>query len=208
MTPTWQGSAVAADSLSAPPVVGFHGKLPGIGDFVRRRLSDVLVQAWDAHASLQLSRHPQLARVDGEGWSFALAAGLCDAQGWAGVVAPSRDRVGRAFPLLLASPLPAEDPMQAPLLPAPGWFDALHALQVQVKQGVLQLPDALDSACHDLPPAWPEQAGPVAWQTCWAQRGSLWWRDAHAPCTLPGLPADDVLLHAIHAPCTLEARAP
>jgi len=205
--PTWRGSAVAADPSSPPPQVGFHGKLPGIGDFARRRLSDALVQAWDAHASLQLSRYPQLAGTDGTGWSFALAAGLCDAQGWAGVVAPSRDRVGRAFPLLLALPLTAGDPMQAPQLPATCWFDALHALQEQVRQGVLQLPDLLDIACRDLPPAWPGQAGPRAWQTCWAQRGSLWWRDADAACSLPGLPAGDVLLHAVQAPCPPEERA-
>jgi type VI secretion system protein ImpM len=208
MTPTWHGSAVAADASSLAPVVGFHGKLPGIGDFARRRLSDALVQAWDAHASLQLSRHPQLAGTAGNGWSFALAAGLCDVQGWAGVVAPSRDRVGRAFPLLLALPLTTEDPMQAPLLPCACWFDALHALQAQVRQGALQLPDALDNACHELPRAWPGQTGPVAWQTCWAQRGSLWWRDAHAPSALPGLPVGGVLPHAVDAPCILEERAP
>ncbi|MBH1556124.1 type VI secretion system-associated protein TagF [Stenotrophomonas maltophilia] len=208
MMPIWHGSAVAAECSPAPSVVGFHGKLPGIGDFARRRLSDALVQAWDAHASQQLARHPQLAEAQGDGWCFAFAAGLCGVQGWAGVAAPSRDRVGRAFPLLLALPLAADDPVQAPQLPSARWLDALLALQVQVTQGGMHLPDMLDNACHDLPPAWPGQVGPLAWQACWAQRGSLWWRDARPPCVLPGLPADDLLLRAVHASCAPGQHTP
>lgn len=189
--------ATRSERLAA--VAGFHGKLCGVGDFVRRRLSDALVQAWDDHVSQHLADQPDLrgapwdaAIAARQRWSFALAAGVCDARGWAGAVAPLRDRVGRAFPLLVALPLAEAASTAAPALPSPAWFDAVHQLLQRAQQGTLRLPDELDVACHALPAVLPGAATAMpwepVWQQCWAQQGSLWWCDGQAPSVLPGLP--------------------
>ncbi|SMR76918.1 type VI secretion-associated protein, BMA_A0400 family [Stenotrophomonas lactitubi] len=200
--PTWRGFVVAVDTTTVDrpaAVPGFHGKLCGVGDFVRRRLSDALVQAWDAHVSQQLADVPGLrgapwdaAVAAGQRWSFAMAAGVCDVRGWAGSVAPLRDRVGRAFPLLVALPLTDAETTGAPALPSATWFDAVHQLLHRAQQGTLRLPDELDAGCHALPAVVPGAIAAMplglAWQQCWVQQGSLWWRDGHAPCVVPGLP--------------------
>jgi type VI secretion system protein ImpM len=88
---------------------GFYGKLASHGDFVSRRLSPVFVREWDAwlQAGLRRSReglgeHWQAAYLCSPIWHFALAADVCAEPGWAGVLMPSVDRVGRYFPLTVA----------------------------------------------------------------------------------------------------------
>lgn len=88
--------------------IGLYGKLPSHGDFLRRRLDDPLVAAWDAwlQSSVAASR-----RILGErwldiyltspAWRFAAEAGACGPGALAGVMIPSVDRVGRYFPLAL-----------------------------------------------------------------------------------------------------------
>lgn len=82
------------------------GKLPAHGDFVARGLSAAEQADWDA----RLSAAMQAAR-DGAGDAFEdrFAAAppwrcvLADGSGWlAGALAPSIDRAGRIFPILLA----------------------------------------------------------------------------------------------------------
>lgn len=98
--------------------VGWHGKLPSLGDFTTRGLDDDFVETWDGWMSSGLSR---LRADDPDGWLDAylssptwrfvvtrrflpgpLAAGM-----WTGVVMPSVDRVGRYYPLTLAGRLDA-----------------------------------------------------------------------------------------------------
>ena len=91
--------------------VGLYGKLPSHGDFLRRRVADDFVTAWDAW--LQQSIAASRATL-GEGWldtyltspvwRFALTAGVCGSAGVAGVLVPSVDRVGRYFPMTLVWP--------------------------------------------------------------------------------------------------------
>jgi type VI secretion system protein ImpM len=89
---------------------GFFGKVSSHGDFVARRLPPSFQEPWDAwlQAGLQASRQalgPRwLATYLGSPiWRFALTPGICGASGWAGVLMPSVDRVGRHFPLTLAA---------------------------------------------------------------------------------------------------------
>jgi type VI secretion system protein ImpM len=102
---------------------GFFGKVPTHGDFVSRRLPQDFIAPWDAwmQAGLAESR----ARL-GQGWlpmylnspiwRFALGAGVCGPQAWAGVMMPSVDRVGRYFPLTVAAVLGGDgvDPRHGP----------------------------------------------------------------------------------------------
>jgi type VI secretion system protein ImpM len=107
---------------------GWFGKLPGHGDFVRSALPEVTVAAWDrwVRAGLAASREALGERwleayLEAPVWRFRLAPGLCGDAGLAGVMAPSVDRAGRYFPLMLGAA------MERP--PEPGqawhWFDAL-----------------------------------------------------------------------------------
>ncbi|NEX23879.1 type VI secretion system-associated protein TagF, partial [Thiorhodococcus mannitoliphagus] len=60
-------------------------------------------------------------------WRFVLSPGVAGRSGWAGVLMPSVDRVGRYFPFTLACPLaPGTDPV--PLLCAPQWLEQAESL--------------------------------------------------------------------------------
>src|SRR5690348_13402684 len=92
---------------------GCYGKLPCLGDFVSRRLPRSFVQPWDAWLQGALSAsHAQLgadwiaAYLASPFWRFALPPGLCGPEGWAGVLMPSTDRIGRSFPFTVATPIP------------------------------------------------------------------------------------------------------
>ena len=95
--------------------VGFYGKLPSHGDFLRRRVSDAFVDAWDAwlRECLTASR----AALGGQwlnvyltspAWRFVCAAGACGPAPVIGIAAPSVDQVGRYFPLTLVAELPPD----------------------------------------------------------------------------------------------------
>lgn len=115
-----------------PAIVGFLGKLPARGDFVRRDLAQEFCDAWDAWlaAGIQASRAAMgeawvAAFLEAPVWRFALAPGVLG-PGIAGLFFPSVDAAGRYFPLTLAAPHP-HAPM---LLAVPQWFDAVQAAGV------------------------------------------------------------------------------
>lgn len=102
-------------SLGGPVEVGLFGKLPSRGDFVRRRVSDVFVDAWDAwlRECLAASRDSLGDRwldiyLTSPAWRFALSAGTCGPQSVIGLMVPSVDRAGRYFPLTLVANLPPD----------------------------------------------------------------------------------------------------
>lgn len=108
---------------------GFHGKLPTRGDFVTRRVPAATVAVLDdwLEEGIAFGREalgnawPETFR-DGPLWRFAFDAGVAGPRAMTGVMVPSRDRVGRAFPLLVAGPLdPAQGVLAAPLAMA-GWL--------------------------------------------------------------------------------------
>lgn len=100
----------------AQHAVGWHGKLPTVGDFATRRLDADFVSAWDDWLSAGLARlraddpqHWLEAYLASPTWRFLLTPGFLPAPlhaaSWTGVVMPSVDRVGRYYPLTLATPL-------------------------------------------------------------------------------------------------------
>jgi type VI secretion system protein ImpM len=114
--------------------VGFFGKIPSHGDFISRRLPRQFIEPWDQwlQGGISASRE-QLGQewlnifLVSPIWQFGLMPGLCGDEAWAGVMMPSVDKVGRYYPLTLASRI---YPAQLPLLfdPSCVWFDALSQL--------------------------------------------------------------------------------
>jgi type VI secretion system protein ImpM len=114
---------------------GFYGKFPLLGDFISRRLPAEFIQVWDGW--LQRSLLASRERL-GDGWlsiyltspiwRFILSPGICGQSGWMGVMMPSVDRVGRYFPLTLATAINEENGLAGLFLSAADWFDRLEHL--------------------------------------------------------------------------------
>jgi type VI secretion system protein ImpM len=136
---------------------GFYGKLPSLGDFVSRRLPSQLLQPWDqwlrecmAASQSQLGADWLDTYLTSPLWRFVLTPGIAGQTGWAGVLMPSVDRVGRYFPLTLAAPLPGlADPFR--VLCEPGWFERAEALALSGLDDDMSL-DAFDAQALALAP--------------------------------------------------------
>lgn len=95
--------------------VGLYGKLPTHGDFLRRRVADDFIAAWDpwlqhciAESRAVLGEQWLSIYLTSPVWRFALGPHVCGALPAAGLLVPSVDRVGRYFPLTLVWPTPIE----------------------------------------------------------------------------------------------------
>lgn len=119
----------------AAGTAGWYGKLAALGDFASRRLPPPFVAWWDEwlQRSLAVSRG-QLGEswlpvyLKSPIWRFALLPSLFGACGWAGILMPSVDRVGRYFPLTVAVALEPVDTALARVAGADAWFDAIERL--------------------------------------------------------------------------------
>ncbi|HLS42948.1 MAG TPA: type VI secretion system-associated protein TagF [Paenalcaligenes sp.] len=96
--------------------LGWYGKLMAAGDFVHRRLDNALLNFWYQWLSQSLQQQKNLLRQapaqykQAPVWNFVLPAALSPdkEQLQIGCIAPSQDRVGRQFPLLISLAVPAE----------------------------------------------------------------------------------------------------
>ncbi len=93
--------------------VGFYGKLPSHGDFLRRRVDEGFVAVWDEwlQECLQATRAALGPRwldiyLTSPVWRFACAPGVFGRRPVVGLMAPSVDRVGRYFHLTIVAALP------------------------------------------------------------------------------------------------------
>ena len=123
---------------------GFFGKLPSAGDFVQRRLPAAFVDAWDRHFEHAMAALPEAlgpgwkARFQsGPPWRFVLPPGICGEGAFAGVMLPSTDRVGRCFPMVIATRI-AHAPGAGAWREDDGWYAQAERMGV--------------AACAD--PAW------------------------------------------------------
>lgn len=146
---------------------GIFGKLPWLGDFVTRRLPHSFVEPWDDWLQRGMAATREAL---GDGWldsfltapvwRFLLPAGSAG-PAMAGLLMPSVDRVGRYFPLTLASPLDADPGPEAPLRAA-AWFDALERTALAALDDATA-PEAWEAAVEGLgpPPLTEEEPPPV-----------------------------------------------
>ena len=95
--------------------VGFYGKLPSHGDFLRRRVPDAFVAVWDGwlQECLLASRTALADRwldvyLTSPAWRFVSGAGALGPQPLIGLMVPSVDRVGRYFHLTFVATLPED----------------------------------------------------------------------------------------------------
>jgi len=175
-------AALTSDKAS----VGFYGKLPTRGDFLRVGLPRRFIEPWDEW----LQRVLPASRValgddwlacwlEAPVWRFALAAGLCGPDAVQGVWMPSVDSVGRYFPLTLACV--GGDAALAARFLAVAERAGIEAIAMSLE------PDAVTARIVATADA---MAAPLP---AFPDRGSLWWTDG-APrrgplsLTLPGLP--------------------
>lgn len=157
----------------APP--GWYGKLPSLGDFASRRLDAGFIDVWDAWLAGGLLALRE-ARPDGwledylgsPSWRFLLMPGVlpgaAGASGWAGVLMPSVDRVGRYFPLTLVLPLGEAPATTGEMASLWGWLARLDELARDAlfdDWGAERLEDEL--ARMALPMLGPAPAGSAGW---------------------------------------------
>lgn len=155
--------------------VGWYGKVPSLGDFVRHGLPDPLVEHWDTwlQRALLHGRHARGAGFDAAlqalpTWRFFIPPLAIDAHAWCGVLQSSADRVGRTFPLILAQPV------HTPASSGPGYlFDSARLeprLDAIAKAGVAALnPQSMRGfemavANLDAPLVFAAMSDPTPWQ--------------------------------------------
>ncbi|MBK8209082.1 MAG: type VI secretion system-associated protein TagF [Rhodospirillales bacterium] len=123
---------------TAPAVgsdLGFYGKIPASGDFVRRGLPAEFVQPWDDWLAAAVHRSQEelgAAWLDcyltSPIWRFAMAASVCGSRAAVGVLTPSVDAVNRHFPVVIAALLPDTSSPLRVLEAGDGWYEAVEHL--------------------------------------------------------------------------------
>src|SRR5206468_3770015 len=127
------------DRRAQAVIPGWYGKVPNLGDFASRRLPPAFISAWDGW--LQEVLHGSRTAL-GEAWldtyltmpiwRFVLLPGTVGDSGWAGIVMPSVDRVGRAFPLTIAVQLTSCADAACAIFHAGDWFARLEDAALSV----------------------------------------------------------------------------
>ncbi|MEM5314769.1 type VI secretion system-associated protein TagF [Paraburkholderia sp. JHI869] len=178
----------------------WYGKLPGAGDFVGRRMAGPLARTWERW----LAQGMASARADLDArapvWRFAIPAGSGDGWVQVGCVAPSRDRVGRRYPLVVAQAIaPAAHAGHGSRgeLPLAGADACIRAMDAIVQDAIrcAHGPEEFDQALAEgLRDEAAREAAPAAggWPNLWEYfdpngTTSFWWTDAR-----DGAPRTDV----------------
>ncbi|WP_338563114.1 type VI secretion system-associated protein TagF [Erwinia sp. E_sp_B04_7] len=137
--------------------LGWYGKLPTTGDFLQRRLPEAIVSSWSNWFQLGLT-HWHHHRTENRElfsrapvWNFALPATLGVQRVQIGCLVPSRDRVGRAFPLMALQSVTVSHWHPAQLAVSGDWFASLGNALHQAVSGNFS-PDELASTLQSLPP--------------------------------------------------------
>ncbi|GAA4333576.1 hypothetical protein GCM10023144_24970 [Pigmentiphaga soli] len=193
-----------------PEAAGWYGKLPSLGDFASRRLPVDFIEPWDAWLSsvLEASRRRLgndwlNAYLSCPVWRFLLLPGALSANGWAGVLLASVDRVGRHFPLTVAAPMDKPPATPAALAAFWHWLSALErcALDaIEYDHDAAAFDAALAGVVAPLPA--PAASSPIPWRAL-ADGRSLWTAfpvgpdqpfDLHAAAGMPDPAAFAVML--------------
>ncbi len=124
---------------------GLFGKTPAAGDFLRLHLPAAVattLDEWTADELALLSAGDDDWKAGFDAapvWRFIVSANVAGPAPLAGVVGPSRDRVGRAFPCLVLAPLHDVEPVAA--VACTPWFDAAEDVFNRTQDADLALDD-------------------------------------------------------------------
>jgi type VI secretion system protein ImpM len=140
---------------------GWYGKLPTLGDFASRRLDADFIEPWDVWLGEGLAAQRETlgeewldAYLSSPSWRFVLMPGVLSPQqnqAMAGVLMPSVDRVGRYFPLTLATPMPMPPRSAGEIELLLGWLHRLEDVAIDALQDDWTI-EQLDEALEQLPP--------------------------------------------------------
>lgn len=115
--------------------IGFYGKLPLAGDFIKRILPDEFVLPWDLWLQAVLVEGQKML---GELWldyyltcpvlRFAIHSNVITSNAWLGVLMCSVDKVGRCFPFTLAAPFEKDQMIEVLYNDETGFFRQLESI--------------------------------------------------------------------------------
>ena len=176
-------------TLAPNTAIGFCGKIPARGDFVRSGLPQSFIEPWDDWIARAISAsRRQMAEdwlpawLDAPVWRFALAAGVCGPDPTIGLWMPSVDRASRYFPLTFAAIAADCDP-HALMAAGGGFLDRTEELGREVLDRDLtpaEIASRLAAVTTTLP------AGTGAALPWYPEHGAVWW-NAGAPRVAAGV---------------------
>lgn len=167
--------------MTVSEIPGWCGKLPAEGDFLQQRLAAAPIASWSNWFQQGLLLRQRDAAADNAAferaptWNFALPATLGVQRIQIGCLRPSRDRVGRIWPLLALQSVPVQHWHPSQLMVADGWYQALGAtLHQAVTQRLtaLQLEHQLQRLPALAPPESPRDAESAGERPLWPEAAS------------------------------------
>ena len=127
-------------------LTGFYGKLPTHGDFISRNLPRTFIDPWDNWLQTAISASRE--QLDEQWlnyflvapvWKFILSDGACGENAWIGIMIPSVDRVGRYFPLTIASHITESVKPVALMDECHHWFEQVEDIALSALDDDFQL---------------------------------------------------------------------
>ncbi|KAA1177363.1 type VI secretion system-associated protein TagF [Rhizobium tropici] len=165
--------------------IGFFGKLPTHGDFVSSALGLRLQSELDRwiHGgliALEAALGTEWRRLfhATTAWRFVVGSGIWGPTAMAGVILPSRDRVGRSFPLIIVAQLQRFSGQLRDLCEDDSWFTAVEALAETSDKADFDMQRFIESIKRLRPP-FADKRSAVAQSAAAGEAGepaSLWWR--------------------------------
>ncbi|MEZ2223290.1 type VI secretion system-associated protein TagF [Rhizobium sp. RCC_161_2] len=170
-------------SPGEPDAIGFFGKLPTHGDFVSTALGRRLQSELDQWIQSGLGAMEPTLGQDwrrlfhaSPPWRFIVAGGVWSPAAIAGVLLPSKDRVGRSFPLVIAAQLHRFTGHLRDICEDDVWFTAAEALAETSTKADFDMPRFIEGIKRlRLPFANARMRDEIPAPSAGAP-GSLWWR--------------------------------
>ncbi|WP_380184653.1 type VI secretion system-associated protein TagF [Kalamiella sp. sgz302252] len=116
--------------MSQTPAPCWYGKLPSGGDFLKRRFTDALLSQWSNWFQVGLLHRQENTEgerqfADAPVWNFVVPPMLGSQQIQMGCLLPSRDNVGRLYPLCALTTFTPQSWAQPQLAMAGAWYQQL-----------------------------------------------------------------------------------
>lgn len=183
--------------------LGYYGKTPHRGDFVRFNLPQSFVKVWDdwlQHILVQGEQsHDNWSDIyhRAPAYRFVLSSGIAGNETWIGLLQPSQDKVGRRFPFCIAMSMPETALPCVSVTAQTHWFADAEKLMTLVLSADypfdnLQQDLAALASHHEQPD--PSAANPLTMQV-----------SASADNISITTPSADAFQHALHTPAMLDA---